>query len=207
MRHSALLSFALATSLLAMAVHGGGAEAEAEPEVTPELMMVQAALITPIQAFVHAIEDVQETITEAQETERELRYEENRLLQAAELERERREQREREEHEAWHAEQERIAHEEQHRQQEQARQASASVSGNSVWDRLAQCESGGNWSINTGNGYYGGLQFNLQTWQAYGGTGYPHQHSRATQISVAQRLHAARGFQPWPACSRKLGLR
>ena len=54
-----------------------------------------------------------------------------------------------------------------------------------MWDALAQCESGGNWAINTGNGYYGGLQFNLGTWQAYGGTGYPHQTSRETQIAIA----------------------
>ena len=47
------------------------------------------------------------------------------------------------------------------------------AAGNTVWDRLAQCESGGNWAINTGNGYYGGLQFNLGTWQAYGGSGLP----------------------------------
>ncbi len=76
-----------------------------------------------------------------------------------------------------------------------------------MWDRLAQCESGGNWAINTGNGYYGGLQFNLGTWQPYGGTGYPHQNSRETQIAVATRLHAERGFNPWPACADKLGLR
>lgn len=80
-------------------------------------------------------------------------------------------------------------------------------SGGSVWDRLAQCESHGNWATNTGNGYYGGLQFNLPTWQAYGGTGYPHEHSRAEQIRVAENLRAARGYQPWPECSKKLGLR
>lgn len=79
--------------------------------------------------------------------------------------------------------------------------------GDSVWDRLAQCESGGNWSINTGNGYYGGLQFNLATWQSNGGSGYPHQNTREQQIAVAERLQAARGFAPWPACSKKLGLR
>lgn len=79
--------------------------------------------------------------------------------------------------------------------------------GSSVWDRLAQCESGGNWSINTGNGYYGGLQFNLATWQSNGGSGYPHQNTREQQIAVAERLHAARGFNPWPACADKLGLR
>jgi len=84
---------------------------------------------------------------------------------------------------------------------------SPAVPAGSVWDRLAQCESGGNWSINTGNGYYGGLQFNLGTWRAYGGTGYPHENSRETQIAVATRLHAERGFNPWPACSDKLGLR
>jgi resuscitation-promoting factor RpfB len=84
---------------------------------------------------------------------------------------------------------------------------SASVASGSVWDRLAQCESGGNWSINTGNGYYGGLQFSLSTWRAYGGSGYPHQNSRAQQIAIGQKLQAAAGWGQWPACSAKLGLR
>jgi uncharacterized protein YabE (DUF348 family) len=79
--------------------------------------------------------------------------------------------------------------------------------GSTVWDQLAQCESGGNWAINTGNGYYGGLQFNLQTWQAFGGTGYPHENSRETQIAVASRLRDANGgYGAWPACSSSLGL-
>jgi uncharacterized protein YabE (DUF348 family) len=79
--------------------------------------------------------------------------------------------------------------------------------GNTVWDSLAQCESGGNWAINTGNGYYGGLQFNLGTWRAYGGTGYPHQASRETQIAVATRLRdASGGYGAWPGCAAKLGL-
>ena len=59
--------------------------------------------------------------------------------------------------------------------------------GSSVWDRLAQCESGGNWAINTGNGYYGGLQFTLGTWQAYGGSGLPSNASRETQIAIADQ--------------------
>ncbi len=81
------------------------------------------------------------------------------------------------------------------------------ASGNSVWDRLAQCESGGNWSINTGNGYYGGLQFSLGTWRAYGGTGLPSQHSRATQIAIATKLrNASGGYGAWPGCAAKLGL-
>jgi resuscitation-promoting factor RpfB len=81
------------------------------------------------------------------------------------------------------------------------------ASGGTVWDQLAQCESGGNWAINTGNGYYGGLQFNLQTWRSYGGGGYPHQNSREQQIAVAERLRAATGgYGSWPACSQKLGL-
>ena len=83
------------------------------------------------------------------------------------------------------------------------------VDMSNVWDRLAQCESGGNWAINTGNGYYGGLQFNEGTWLSYGGGEYApfaHQASREQQIATAERLHAARGFQPWPACRRKLGL-
>ena len=74
------------------------------------------------------------------------------------------------------------------------------------FERLAQCESGGNWGVNTGNGYYGGLQFNLGTWRGVGFSGYPHQASKATQIAAGQALHAQRGWAPWPACSRKLGL-
>ncbi|WGX97893.1 resuscitation-promoting factor [Nocardioides sp. L-11A] len=80
-------------------------------------------------------------------------------------------------------------------------------SGNTVWDRLAQCESGGNWRINTGNGYYGGLQFSLGTWRANGGTGYPHQASRETQIAIATRLRdRSGGYGAWPGCAAKLGL-
>jgi resuscitation-promoting factor RpfB len=79
--------------------------------------------------------------------------------------------------------------------------------GNTVWDRLAQCESGGNWAINTGNGYYGGLQFSLGTWRAYGGTGLPSQHSRETQIAIATKLRdASGGYGAWPACAASLGL-
>jgi resuscitation-promoting factor RpfB len=85
--------------------------------------------------------------------------------------------------------------------------SSSSTPSGSVWDRLAQCESGGNWSINTGNGYYGGLQFSLSTWRAYGGKGYPHQASREEQIRIAKKLQAAAGWGSWPACSSKLGLR
>ena len=77
----------------------------------------------------------------------------------------------------------------------------------SVWTRLAACESGGNWSANTGNGYYGGLQFSLSSWRAVGGSGYPHQASAGTQIAMAQRLQARQGWGAWPACSAKLGLR
>jgi resuscitation-promoting factor RpfB len=75
------------------------------------------------------------------------------------------------------------------------------------WDALAKCESGGNWHINTGNGYYGGLQFSLGTWHAYGGTGLPSDHSRETQIAVATKLrNASGGYGAWPACAARLGL-
>jgi resuscitation-promoting factor RpfA len=80
----------------------------------------------------------------------------------------------------------------------------------STWDRLAQCESGGNWSINTGNGFSGGLQFTPSTWRAYGGTAYAssaYKASRSAQIAVAQRVLASQGWGAWPACSAKLGLR
>ena len=85
--------------------------------------------------------------------------------------------------------------------------AAASVGGNSVWDRLAQCESGGNWAMNSGNGFYGGLQFMASTWHAMGGSGLPSQASRETQIAIAQKLQASAGWGQWPACSAKLGLR
>jgi uncharacterized protein YabE (DUF348 family) len=79
--------------------------------------------------------------------------------------------------------------------------------GNTVWDALAQCESGGNWAINTGNGYYGGLQFNLSTWHSYGGSGYPNENSRETQIAIAEKVRAATGgYGSWPACAASLGL-
>jgi len=79
--------------------------------------------------------------------------------------------------------------------------ASSSSGGSGIWDRIAACESGGNWAANTGNGYYGGLQFNLGTWAAYGGTGRPDQQSREAQIAVAERVAAASGgYGAWPHC-------
>ena len=79
--------------------------------------------------------------------------------------------------------------------------------GSTVWDQLAQCESGGNWAANTGNGYYGGLQFNLGTWQSYGGSGLPSNASRETQIAIATKVrNASGGYGAWPACSQALGL-
>ena len=82
----------------------------------------------------------------------------------------------------------------------------ASAAPQSAWDKLASCESGGNWSTNTGNGYYGGIQFNATTWHRYGGAGMPHHASKAQQIAVAERTLAAQGWGAWPACSRKMGL-
>ena len=73
------------------------------------------------------------------------------------------------------------------------------------WEALAKCESGGNWAANTGNGYYGGLQFSLATWQNLGGTGYPHQASKATQIALGRKLYARSGWNAWPGCAANLG--
>ena len=75
-----------------------------------------------------------------------------------------------------------------------------------TWDALAQCESGGNWSINTGNGFYGGLQFTQQSWNGVGMSGSPVTASRAQQIEAGERLLAIQGWGAWPACSAKLGL-
>jgi resuscitation-promoting factor RpfA len=79
----------------------------------------------------------------------------------------------------------------------------------SVWDAVAACESGGNWAINTGNGYSGGLQFSSSTWNAFGGTKYAPraaQASKAAQIATAQRVLASQGPGAWPTCSRRAGL-
>ena len=78
------------------------------------------------------------------------------------------------------------------------------ATGSSVWDRIAACESGGNWAANTGNGYYGGLQFSLSTWQSYGGSGRPDQNSREAQIAVAERVRdASGGYGAWPVCGQR----
>lgn len=77
-----------------------------------------------------------------------------------------------------------------------------------VWDRIAQCESGGNWHINTGNGYYGGLQFAAGTWRAHGGGAYAataDRASRAEQIAIATKVQHAQGWAAWPVCSRRAG--
>ncbi|MGW0121121.1 transglycosylase family protein [Streptomyces sp. NPDC003327] len=79
----------------------------------------------------------------------------------------------------------------------------ASAATASEWDVVAQCESGGNWSINTGNGYYGGLQFSASTWAAYGGTAYAStadQASKSQQIAIAEKVLAGQGKGAWPSC-------
>jgi nucleoid-associated protein YgaU len=83
--------------------------------------------------------------------------------------------------------------------------APAFASADPNWDAIAQCESGGNWSINTGNGYYGGLQFSLSTWRANGGSGNPADASRAEQIRVANNVLASQGIGAWPVCGKKAG--
>lgn len=80
-----------------------------------------------------------------------------------------------------------------------------SVEDGSVWDRIAKCESGGNWSINTGNGYYGGLQFSAATWRSVGGPGLPHEHSREVQIKYAKILQQRSGWGQW-SCAAKVGV-
>ena len=80
----------------------------------------------------------------------------------------------------------------------------------SVWDKVAYCESGGNWAINLGSGYYGGLQMLGSTWRAYGGGEFASRADQATrgqQITVAERIRADVGYGAWPACTRRLGLR
>ncbi|OLT01633.1 hypothetical protein BJF90_30860 [Pseudonocardia sp. CNS-004] len=88
--------------------------------------------------------------------------------------------------------------------------APANAAPDSAWDKLAQCESGGRWNINTGNGFSGGLQFTPSTWRAFGGKEFAsraHQASREQQIVVAERVLAGQGWNAWPSCSRKTGVR
>jgi hypothetical protein len=87
--------------------------------------------------------------------------------------------------------------------------APADAATNRSWNRLAQCESGGNWHINTGNGYYGGLQFSPSTWRGFGGGHFAssaHRASRRAQIAVAQRVLRGQGWGAWPSCTSQLGL-
>lgn len=76
-----------------------------------------------------------------------------------------------------------------------------------LWLNLAACESSGNWGIASGNGYFGGLQFRLDSWQLVGGAGYPHQAQPIEQIARADALQRLQGWKAWPVCSRRLGLR
>jgi len=87
--------------------------------------------------------------------------------------------------------------------------AAPGLADSSVWDALAQCESGGNWAINTGNGLYGGLQLDRGAWLSNGGAAYaplPSDATRQQQILISVKVHADRGFSPWSSCARRLGL-
>lgn len=89
-----------------------------------------------------------------------------------------------------------------------AGQAGAATDGQ--WDQVARCESGGNWAINTGNGFYGGLQFTQSTWEAFGGGQYAARAdlaSREQQIAIGEKVRAGQGWGAWPSCTSKLGLR
>lgn len=86
----------------------------------------------------------------------------------------------------------------------------AHAAASSAWDRIAACESGGNWHIDTGNGYYGGVQFTHETWIAYGGGAYAANADGATkteQIIIATRTQHGQGWGAWPVCAARAGLR
>lgn len=86
----------------------------------------------------------------------------------------------------------------------------AEAASDETWDALAECESGGDWSINTGNGYYGGVQFSQSTWEGFGGTEYAARADLATrgqQIAIAERVLAGQGWGAWPTCSAQVGAR
>ena len=81
--------------------------------------------------------------------------------------------------------------------------STATANADPNWDAIAACESGGNWAINTGNGFYGGLQFTMGTWRANGGSGSPAGASREEQIRVAQNVLRTQGLGAWPVCGRR----
>jgi Spy/CpxP family protein refolding chaperone len=86
--------------------------------------------------------------------------------------------------------------------------APAQAANATTWDAVAQCESSGNWAANTGNGFFGGLQFTQSTWQSFGGGQFApsaHQASRGQQIQVAEKVLSAQGWNAWPVCSKKAG--
>jgi hypothetical protein len=88
--------------------------------------------------------------------------------------------------------------------------APAEAASERTWNRLAYCESSGRWHINTGNGYYGGLQISRSTWKGYGGgkfAQYPHRATKAQQIRIAERIQNGQGWGAWPTCSSRIGLR
>ena len=85
----------------------------------------------------------------------------------------------------------------------------ANAASDKTWQRLANCESGKRWRINTGNGYHGGLQFSPGTWRAYGGrkfAPYAHKAKRREQIAIAEKVLRGQGWGAWPGCTRKLGI-
>lgn len=81
----------------------------------------------------------------------------------------------------------------------------AGVASATDWDAVAQCESGGKWTTQTGNGYGGGLQFTNSTWHAFGGKGQPEHASKGEQVAVAEKVKSAQGMKAWPTCSKKTG--
>jgi resuscitation-promoting factor RpfA len=88
--------------------------------------------------------------------------------------------------------------------------AQAGPTRQDVWDRVAQCESGGNWRANTGNGYYGGLQFSRSTWRSFGGGAFAataNYATRSQQIAIAEKVLRSQGWKAWPTCSRRVGVR
>jgi len=135
-------------------------------------------------------------------------------------ERERREEEERQAEQERAAEARQAAAREEAARAEEESQASEATTGEvpeevgtdyAKWEPIARCESGyggpPQWGINTGNGYYGGLQFALSSWQWVGGEGYPHHASKEEQIKRAEILLERQGWRAWPACSKKVGYR
>jgi flagellar biosynthesis GTPase FlhF len=166
-----------------------------------------ASLSVPLQATTQQQTAQQQQAAQAQQTAQQQQA--AQAQQAAQQQAAAQQAQQQQAAQAQQAQQQQAAQAQQAAQQQQAAQAAPAPAASSLsndFARLRQCESGGNYGDNTGNGYYGAYQFSQSTWQGLGYSGLPSDASPAQQDQAAQQLQAQRGWSPWPSCSAQLGL-